>query len=162
LNGTDFVLDHIRETDMEALLDLERICFHHPWNRLSFYAELIAENAHHLAVKQCSPQREKILIAYHFFRVITDEMEIMRIAVAPEHRGQGIAAMLLSAGLREAVGFGASVSFLEVRSSNTAALALYKGQGFQQVGRRKGYYPENGGENREDALILMKHLKEGV
>jgi ribosomal-protein-alanine N-acetyltransferase len=46
--------------------------------------------------------------------------------------------------------------FLEVRPSNAKALALYRRAGFQQVGRRRGYYPgENG---REDALIMRLPL----
>jgi len=43
-----------------------------------------------------------------------------------------------------------------VRLSNNAAIALYRAQGFNEVGMRKNYYPgENG---REDALILAKDL----
>jgi ribosomal-protein-alanine N-acetyltransferase len=43
---------------------------------------------------------------------------------------------------------------LEVRASNRAALALYEGLGYQQVGLRRGYYEKP----REDALILQKVL----
>jgi ribosomal-protein-alanine N-acetyltransferase len=51
----------------------------------------------------------------------------------------------------------ASVCFLEVRSSNAGAIALYQSMGFMQVGERKNYYPDHrrGGE---DALILSRQL----
>jgi ribosomal-protein-alanine N-acetyltransferase len=42
--------------------------------------------------------------------------------------------------------------FLEVRPSNTPALALYQKAGFETIGRRKGYYPAADG--REDALVM--------
>ncbi|MBE8948991.1 MAG: GNAT family N-acetyltransferase [Quinella sp. 3Q1] len=45
---------------------------------------------------------------------------------------------------------GARAITLEVRPSNTAAIKLYKSFGLRSVGRRKGYYLDNG----EDALIM--------
>jgi ribosomal-protein-alanine N-acetyltransferase len=42
-----------------------------------------------------------------------------------------------------------SKAVLEVKASNQVALGLYGGLGFQQVGRRKGYYPDG-----SDALLL--------
>ena len=45
---------------------------------------------------------------------------------------------------------------LEVRPSNTAAIALYEGFGFEEVGRRKNYYDLP----KEDALILTRYFKE--
>jgi ribosomal-protein-alanine N-acetyltransferase len=46
--------------------------------------------------------------------------------------------------------------FLEVRPSNHAALRLYHSAGFNEVGRRIGYYPAPKG--REDAVILARTL----
>ena len=45
---------------------------------------------------------------------------------------------------------GAKAITLEVRPSNTAAIKLYENFGLKSVGRRKGYYLDNG----EDALIM--------
>ena len=42
--------------------------------------------------------------------------------------------------------------FLEVRPSNSAAIALYRKLGFNELGIRKDYYPAK--EGREDALML--------
>ena len=44
----------------------------------------------------------------------------------------------------------------EVRPSNTAAIALYQGFGFREVGRRRNYYDLP----KEDALILTKYYTE--
>ena len=51
---------------------------------------------------------------------------------------------------------GALTAFLEVRPSNPQALALYDAAGFNEIGYRKGYYPD--GKGREDALVLALEL----
>ena len=48
---------------------------------------------------------------------------------------------------------GANDSFLEVRASNQSAYRLYERYGFNEVGRRRDYYPAVGG--REDALVMV-------
>jgi ribosomal-protein-alanine N-acetyltransferase len=53
---------------------------------------------------------------------------------------------------------GATSAFLEVRPSNASAMALYSKKGFRLIGRRPKYYTDT----REDALVLMKNLKEDV
>ena len=45
---------------------------------------------------------------------------------------------------------------LEVRPSNAAAIALYRGFGFREAGRRRNYYDLP----KEDALILTKYYTE--
>lgn len=47
---------------------------------------------------------------------------------------------------------------LEVRVSNNIAIALYRSTGFEQIGLRRDYYPDVGGQ-REDALVLAFDMK---
>ncbi len=54
--------------------------------------------------------------------------------------------------MREAAGHQARECFLEVRASNQAAYRLYERYGFNEIGRRRDYYPAVGG--REDALVM--------
>ncbi len=98
------------------------------------------------------------IIAYICFRMIADEMHILKIAVAPEWRHQGIALWLLEKSLENAVKKGAEVTYLEVRPSNNPAIGLYNKAGFRVVGKRPNYYSET----REDALVMIKYLKEGI
>jgi ribosomal-protein-alanine N-acetyltransferase len=49
-------------------------------------------------------------------------------------------------------------ALLEVRPSNTLAIALYQSMGFVEIGRRRGYYQADGG--REDALVLRFGLRD--
>ena len=74
------------------------------------------------------------------------DSELYRIAVLPQYRKQGLAKELLERFL-EKCGGGCC---LEVRSKNTAAIALYESAGFTQISRRKGYYGD------DDALIYRK------
>jgi ribosomal-protein-alanine N-acetyltransferase len=60
----------------------------------------------------------------------------------------------------EAARLGVDRIFLEVRASNEAALRFYGGLGFQQIGRRRGYYPTPPPDPREDALLLAKSLQQ--
>jgi ribosomal-protein-alanine N-acetyltransferase len=50
----------------------------------------------------------------------------------------------------------AETMFLEVRPTNTYAIALYEDLGFNEIGVRKGYYKSEHG--REDALMLALEI----
>jgi ribosomal-protein-alanine acetyltransferase len=74
------------------------------------------------------------------------------IAVDPDHRGRGIATMVLER-LFELTADDARRGYtLEVRVSNSTAISLYERLGFESRGIRRGYYTDN----REDALIMWK------
>lgn len=90
------------------------------------------------------------IVGYLCCRTIVDEAEIIKIAVSPLFRRQGIASLMLSAGLKRMAQEDVRSCFLEVRKSNFQALALYRKFLFKQVGVRRNYYsaPE------EDALVL--------
>ena len=77
------------------------------------------------------------------------EAEISDVAVTPEHRRTGIGGVSIRAFISAPSWRRRAVGVLEVRTSNSAAIALYQGEGFCVVGRRDGYY-----EDGEDALVL--------
>jgi ribosomal-protein-alanine acetyltransferase len=82
------------------------------------------------------------------------EWELENIAVLPEFRRKGVGRELLSTLAAQARTSGAERILLEVRGSNLEALGLYGSEGFELLGKRRGYYrnPE------EDALILVHRL----
>jgi ribosomal-protein-alanine N-acetyltransferase len=82
-------------------------------------------------------------------RVTADEAEILTIGVMPAARRQGIARALLADAIVRLRAIGVRTIFLEVGVRNRAALALYEGAGFTEVGRRRSYYASG-----DDALIL--------
>ena len=79
-----------------------------------------------------------------------DEAHIVSVGVRNRYRRFGIGEMLLIAAIEQAMARRAAVVTLEVRSSNRAAINLYRKYGFSEKGVRKGYYADN----REDALIM--------
>jgi Fur family ferric uptake transcriptional regulator len=90
-------------------------------------------------------------------RVVADEAEILTLGVAPERRRLGIARRMIDKLCRVAGKRGAHRLYLEVAESNGAARALYARLGFQELGRRRGYY-ECPGAAAEDAINLCLPL----
>lgn len=129
--------------DFEELYALERECFGGSWSREMLEAEL--EDP--LAVFVCEYRGEE-LAAFAFGRVVVDEAELFQIGTRPDLRGQGIAKTLLERLHEEMRKRGAAVCFLEVRSRNAAAIALYEKSGYERISVRRDYYPD------DDAIVM--------
>ena len=146
----------MREADIQRVLEIEHLCFPVPWSRHSFLAELCNPNALSIVTATYDPLEKNNIQAYSCNRIIGDELNILRMAVAPESRRFGMAGRLLDIVLSLSGQKGATEAYLEVRPSNTPAVSLYLKKGFQVIGMRPGYYPETG----EDALVMMTNIKE--
>ena len=70
-------------------------------------------------------------------------------------RRQGLGRQVLQALLSHGQRLGAERATLEVATSNTAAVALYRTLGFLDAGIRRGYY-----RNGDDALIQWARLQD--
>ena len=138
---------------LEELEKLERICFSRPWSRKMLAEELENQCAAFLVAQDSITQQ---VMGYAGLLVMADEGYITNVAVFPEFRRQGVAAKLIAVFENFARRNKLAFLTLEVRPSNTAAIALYKGFGFEEVGRRKNYYDLP----KEDALILTKTYEE--
>ncbi|WP_138467406.1 GNAT family N-acetyltransferase [Poseidonocella sp. HB161398] len=90
-------------------------------------------------------------------RAIAGEAELLTIAVDPGHRREGLGRRLLEAFETRARALGAETAFLEVSAANAAARALYLAGGYEESGRRKGYYQTPEGA-RIDALVMSRSL----
>jgi len=82
-------------------------------------------------------------------RTAPEESEILNLAVDPSCRRRGIGGALL----RRALEVSASQWFLEVRESNSGAIAFYRSLGFEAVGRRENYYSDP----PESAIVMRIH-----
>ena len=133
---------------------LERICFSRPWSRKMLAEELENQCAAFLVAEDSVSGR---VLGYAGLMVVADEGYITNVAVFPEYRRQGIAAQILQVFVQFAEANRLAFLTLEVRPSNAAAIALYQGFGFEEVGRRKNYYDLP----KEDALILTKYFETG-
>jgi ribosomal-protein-alanine N-acetyltransferase len=90
-------------------------------------------------------------------RIVLDEAEIITVAVAPEARGKGHARPLLSHHLDALSRRGVARVHLEVEEGNGPAIAAYRRLGFQETGRREGYYQKPDG-TRVSALTMALDL----
>ena len=138
---------------LDRLEQLERMCFSRPWSKKMLAEELDNQCAAFLVAVE--PETEKA-VGYAGLLVVADEGYITNVAVDPSCRRQGVAAQLLQVFDNFAKGNHLTFLTLEVRSSNAAAIALYEGFGFREVGRRRNYYDLP----KEDALILTKYYTE--
>ncbi len=134
--------------DREKLFRLEKLSFANPWSQDLLACEL----AHPLGVAFLIRQPAGPAAAWLCARIIAPEAELLRIAVAPEWRRQGLAGRLL-ARLESELGVRRVESlYLEVAETNRAALAFYRSHDFSPAGRRPGYYDSG----RTAALVLKK------
>jgi ribosomal-protein-alanine N-acetyltransferase len=102
------------------------------------------------------PVTDKV-VGYAGLLVMADEGYITNVAVFPEYRRRGVAEQLITVFDKFARGNRLVFLTLEVRPSNTAAIALYQSFGFEEVGRRRNYYDLP----KEDALIMTKNYDYG-
>lgn len=133
--------------EFEELYAPEQACFGSSWTREMLRAEL--ENP--LTVLVCERVDGKIA-AFAFGRVVIDEAELFQVGTLPEYRGRGLAKSLLERLHSEMRNRGAAVCFLEVRSRNDAAIALYEKSGYERISVRRNYYPD------DDAIVMRKSL----
>ncbi len=99
------------------------------------------------------------LAGYGIVSMAAEESHLLNLAVDPRWQRRGLAWMLLE----DAIGFAgrghARCMFLEVRPSNAPARALYARAGFDELGRRRDYYPPGARGGSEDALVLCRRFR---
>ncbi|MBR3497654.1 MAG: ribosomal protein S18-alanine N-acetyltransferase [Selenomonadaceae bacterium] len=131
--------------DADAVAEIEEKSFAMPWKRDDFWREAQNELATYIV-----GELDGKIVAYAGAWVSFNQAEVMSVAVVPELRGQGVGTILFGELIQAVKARGATAITLEVRPSNTAAIKLYQSFGLRSVGRRRGYYLDNG----EDALIM--------
>lgn len=144
-----YLIRKMTERDLDEVMIIEKDSFSLPWSRPSYEAELLNQYANYLV---CDCEGE--LAAYIGMWTLFEEAHITNVAVANKFRGRGMGRALMLEEEKLARFKNAIRIFLEVRPSNTAALAMYEGMGFVHTGVRKKYYDDN----QEDALVMTKFL----
>ena len=131
--------------DLPQVVAIERRAFTSPWSLAMFVLELSKPSSICLAA-----QVQGSLTGYLVCSRYDTVWHLMNVAVEPGLRRRGIATALLNA-LLERVEPEAQLT-LEVRRSNTGAIALYERFGFRSAGMRRRYYADNG----EDAVVMWR------
>lgn len=149
-------IDSMTQEDLEQVLAIEQASFTMPWSRNLFLSEFRNPKVSLMLVARSSESVGRV-IGYIACWVVADELHILDLATEPSLRRKGIARMLVLDAIRQGNERGASRAFLEVRSSNAAALLLYEGLGFSRALVREGYYDMP----IEDAVVMALE-KEGL
>ena len=136
--------------DLTQISDIERRSYDFPWSHGVFRDCLLA------GYNCIVIERADIVVGYAILSVAAGEAHILNLCVDPKYRHLRYGERLLDEVLLRARRADVSEIFLEVRPSNTAAIALYKKKGFHQITRRLAYYQSKDG--REDAAVLCKVL----
>lgn len=152
----DFAVTPIGADDSEALQAIHEKSFYHAWDEATFSSFLADPQIFGFMVRPIG-KPEKVL-GFVLCRLVIDEAEIITIAVHPRYRGKKIGQKLMDAVFRYLYHERAKVLFLEVDEKNSAALKLYKSFGFNEVGRRPGYYQTDKGHS--DALIMRRTIQQ--
>ena len=137
--------------DVAQVADIERRSYEFPWSHGVFRDCLLA--GYHCIVIE----REDRVVGYSILSIAAGEAHILNLCVDPKFRQLGYGEGLLEEILERAENAEVREVFLEVRPSNSKAIALYNKKGFRQVASRPAYYQAR--EGREDAAVLAKRLK---
>jgi ribosomal-protein-alanine N-acetyltransferase len=148
------VLRRAGPADLADVAALERVCYSDPWPTTAFSSLPANDQVFFLVARRADGPLAGYVVGWY----VLDEGELANLAVAPDHRRQGVGQALLDAMLSDAERRGVRQMYLEVRASNATARKLYEARGFEEVGRRKGYYRSP----VEDALILRCTLKRSL
>src|SRR5262245_59566916 len=135
---------------------LHREDFIRPWTDGEF-SDLIAQNTVFGFVAFETGKAKAGPVGFVLARLAAGEAEVLTIAVARAHRRQGLGRTLMDAVLRRLHAQRAEALFLEVDETNVAAIALYAGLGFHEVGKRPAYY-QTAGQRKASALVMRRDI----
>lgn len=136
----------MNESDLAQVLTIERNAYSHPWTEGNFNDSLIGSDEVWLL------ELEGGIAGHGVISAAVGEAHLLNVCVARQHHRKGLGRAILEFLIERAKLLGATVMFLEVRESNTSAIALYLAEGFRKIGLRKNYYPM--GHEREHAIVM--------
>lgn len=145
------VLRRMNPADLPAVMEIETTTFPaDAWSEAMMQGELDDQpRTRHYVVALIDDR----IVGYAGLAAAADQADIQTIAVIAEHRRSGVGTALMTELLAEAVRRGAIEVFLEVRSDNPPAQAMYERFGFERFGVRRAYYDDGG-----DAITMVRKL----
>lgn len=143
----------LRAGDLAYVAALEAQIHAAPWTLANF------RDAMNVGYLTCVGERESRIVVYGVLMPGTFEAQILNVSVVPDARRQGLGRALLRRFIADSRHLGAEQAFLEVRISNSPAIALYRSEAFAPIARRIAYYPgATATAAREDALVMRLAL----
>ena len=136
----------MQSDDLDQVVALEQKAFSHPWTRKLYVDALSSYECWMMLVDHQH-------VGHGVISQILDEAHLLNIAIAVEQQGRGWGLQLLEHLMQRSSERGCVECFLELRESNQSAYRLYERFGFNEIGRRRDYYPAVDGH--EDALVMV-------
>jgi len=141
----------MRIDDLDMVMMIEPLIYPYPWSRGNFSDSL---NSGYSAWVLMS---NETIIGYALVMMVLDESHLLNLSIAKDFQKQGLGRLLLEYMIQIAKDHQAVNMFLEVRSSNISAIALYENMGFNEMAIRRNYYPadpKSFKSGREDAVLM--------
>lgn len=136
---------------LDEIFLIEQSVFTDPWSDASL--RFCLENPV-FAFTVAMDENDRVA-GYLIGSLLPPEGEICTLAVRSDFRRRGIGGCLLSDFLQKGEALACDRFFLEVRSSNQAAIGLYRSRGFEPYAIRKKYYSHP----VEDALLMQRQIQ---
>ncbi len=137
--------------DLDTIMQIEPEIYSHPWTRGNFSDSLNSGYSAWVLEDRVKVEKTE-MIGYALMMMVMDEAHLLNLSVAKHRQKQGLGRYLLEHMMTTAKRHKAANMFLEVRTSNISAIALYENMGFCEMAVRRGYYPTQNG--REDAILM--------
>ena len=137
--------------DLQRVLSLERLIFPDPWPKSAFVEQFNNPDWDGLVAES-----DGVIIGYACFLIAAGECHLANIAIAPASRRKSVAKQLLFRILDIAADHRCELIILEVRVSNSEAIAFYRRFGFEELYTRPKYYHSP----PEDALVMQRRLSD--
>ena len=135
--------------DARALAEAELVCFSDPWPPQFFVTEILADGRFNRLLVDAGGT----MVAYLFCAWQYLDLHVLKVATLPQYRRTGLARRLMTLAEDHAAEMAGESLTLEVRQSNSDAIAMYEVLEYEHVGSRPSYYQDG-----EDAVVMTKRF----
>jgi ribosomal-protein-alanine N-acetyltransferase len=153
--GTEVRIRRMAPADLDQMMELALSLEHAPhWPRSAYAVALDPEAAPRRITLIAETPLSGVILGFAVASLLPPQAELETIAVATKWQRRGVARRILTAMTEELRTAMITEVLLEVRASNSAALAFYRTLGFAIAGRRPLYYADP----IEDAVLMELSL----
>lgn len=145
----------MEERDLPAVMEVENLCFKHPWKKEDFLYEMHENQFSNPWVLELGNTDESVVsvVGFSVYWKTFDSATICQIAVHPYLQRRQLGSAIMDEIINDCWVQKAQTLTLEVRASNTKAINFYKKHGFDIVTTKPHYYDDG-----EDALYMTRKV----